>query len=169
MSPAHPRFVLALLKPLTVQADIVVGGIGVPEGETHPISVFTSVAQGGVAPYRQILGSNTQSREPFFGIYEPTHQLIYVADFRGDAILVFPAFASGNVAPLRVVNSPFIAAPRAVAPVVAHGEMGVIQGSCCLDTYALHASGEDVMRIRRLHWGGANGAVFSDGIETVAE
>ena len=48
MSPAHPRFVLALLKPLTVQADIVVGGIGVPEGEAYPISVFTSVAQGAL-------------------------------------------------------------------------------------------------------------------------
>lgn len=43
-----PAFVMALLKPLTVQADIVVGGIGVPEGETHPISVFTSVAQGAL-------------------------------------------------------------------------------------------------------------------------
>ncbi len=47
-SPAIPAFVMALLNSLTVQADIVVGGIGVPEGEACPISVFTSVAQGAL-------------------------------------------------------------------------------------------------------------------------
>lgn len=150
-------FALALLNPVVVQADIVVGGIGVPEGETHPISVFTSVAQGSVAPHRQIAGQSTQLREPSFGIYEPNHQLIYISDFRGAAIRVYPAFASGNVAPLRVLNPPDMGVTRAVAPVVAHDELGVILGGCCIYTYAQHASGDAVLPIRRLLWGGNGG------------
>ena len=150
--------VLALLAAASARAGIVVGGIDVPVGQTHPISQFTSVAQGAMAPYRQIAGPDTQVREPYFGVYEPNQQLIYISDFRGKAVRVFSAFASGNVAPLRVLDSPFIASTRANAPVFSHNELGVIVSACCIDTYALHASGDAVMPVRRLHWGGAHGS-----------
>ena len=140
-------------------AEIMVGGMGAPEGATHPLSAFIGLAQGTMTPYRQIVGPNIQVREPLFGAYEPNQQLIYVSDFRGQAVRVFPAFASGDVAPIRVINPPLIGQTRANAPIFAHGELAVIVGNCCIDTYPLDASGDSVQRIRAVSWGGGSGGV----------
>lgn len=140
-------------------AEIMVGGMGAPEGVTHPLSAFTSLAQGTMTPYRQIVGPNIQVREPMFGSYEPNQQLIYVSDFRGQAVRVFPAFASGDVAPIRVINPPLIGQTRANAPVFDHGELGVIVSNCCIGTYPLDASGDAVPRVRAVSWGGGSGGV----------
>lgn len=144
---------LALAAPTGSHADIMVGGGGAPEGTTHPLSQFTSLAQGTMLPNRQIAGPGIQLHEPQFGIYEPNQQLIYLSDFRGRAIRVFPAFASGNVAPLRVVNPPQLGQARANAPVFAHNELGVIAGNCCIYTYPLDASGDAVPRLRGISSG----------------
>ena len=112
---------LALSVPLC-RAEIMVGGMGAPEGSTHPLSQFTSLAQGTMTPYRQIAGPGIQIREPLFGTYEPNQQLIYISDFRGQAVRVFPAFASGDVAPIRVINPPRLGQTRANAPDPATGK-----------------------------------------------
>ncbi|HPA01333.1 MAG TPA: hypothetical protein PLK29_03815 [Chiayiivirga sp.] len=147
---------LALSVPLC-RAEIMVGGMGAPEGSTHPLSQFTSLAQGTMTPYRQIAGPGIQIREPLFGTYEPNQQLIYISDFRGQAVRVFPAFASGDVAPIRVINPPRLGQTRANAPVFAHNELGVIAYNCCIDTYPLDASGDAVRSIREINWGGGGG------------
>jgi len=131
-------------------AEVMVGGMGAPEGTTHPLSLFNSLAQGQMAPYRQIAGPSIQIREGRFGSYEPNQQLIYISDFRGQAVRVFPAFASGDVAPIRVLDSPRIGNTLANAPVFEHGELGVIEHGCCVATYPLDASGSMVTSIREL-------------------
>lgn len=122
------------------------------------IAFFAANAQGGDAPLAQIAGADTQMVEPAFGVYEPNEQLLYVSDFNGRALRVYPAFARGDVAPLRVLNPPLFGQTRASAPVYAQDEIGVIISNCCIATYPLHASGDDVPAIRTIGWGGGSGS-----------
>ncbi|MCX7562115.1 hypothetical protein OS176_00930 [Xanthomonadaceae bacterium XH05] len=149
---------VALASP-GVHADIMVGGMGTPAGANHPLNHFSSLAQGSMLPQRQIVGPATLLHEPGFGVYEPTHQLIYVSDFRGQAIRVYPAFASGDVPPLRVINSPSLGQTRANAPVFAHNELGTISNNCCIATFPMHASGSSITPLRSIFWGGGSGGV----------
>lgn len=144
---------------LPVHAEMMVGGFGPSAEAGHPLRLFSSDAQGAAAPTREIAGPDTGLHAPMFGIYEPGQQLIYISDFYGEAIRVYPAFASGNVAPLRVLNPPLLGQTRANAPVPAHGELGVIASNCCIDTYAIDASGSDAVRIRGVHWGGGGSSL----------
>ncbi len=140
-------------------AEMMVGGFGQSAEAGHPLNAFESHAQGSAAPTRQIAGPSTQLYEPMSGHYEPMDRLLYVADFRGQAIRVYPAFASGNVAPLRVLNPALLGQPRSSAPIHAHQELGVIASGCCIHTYNLNASGSTAQRIRGISWGGLNGSV----------
>ncbi len=133
-------------------AEMAVGGFA-PQ-----IAFFGASAQGGDAPLAQIAGADTQMVEPAFGVYEPNEQLLYVSDFNGRALRVYPAFARGNVAPLRVLNPPQFGQTRASAPVYAHDEIGIIVSNCCIATYPLHASGSDTFAIRTINWGGLSGS-----------
>ena len=135
-------------------AEIMVGGYLVTDPGNHPLSQFGNSAQGNMAPNRQISGPATQLREPHYGSYEPTQQLIYISDFRGQAIRVFPAFASGDVAPLRTIKTPLLGQPRANVPIIAHGELAVIGGGCCVMTFPLNTNSDSAPPIRRLLWGG---------------
>lgn len=136
----------------TTRAEMAIGGFA-PQ-----IAFFGPNAQGGDAPLAQIIGADTQMVEPAFGVYEPNEQLVYVSDFNGRALLVYPAFARGNVAPVRVLNPPQFGQTRASAPVYAHDEIGIIVSNCCIATYPLHASGNDVFAIRTINWGGLSGS-----------
>ncbi|WP_300616842.1 hypothetical protein [Dokdonella sp.] len=127
-------------------------------GYASQIAFFGAGAQGTDAPLAQITGPDTQMVEPAFGVYEPNEQLLYVSDFNGRALLVYPAFARGNVAPLRVLNPPQFGQTRASAPVYAHDEIGIIVSNCCIATYPLHASGSDTFAIRTINWGGLAGS-----------
>lgn len=142
---------LALAAP-NVHAEMAVGGY-FPQ-----IAFFGANAQGADAPLAQIAGAATQMVEPAFGVYEPNEQLIYVSDFNGRALRVYPAFARGDVAPLRVLNPPQFGQTRASAPVFAHDEIGIIVSNCCIATYPLHASGEETFAIRTINWGGLSGS-----------
>ncbi len=135
-------------------ADMMIGGFASSAGQNHPLRRFHPDAAGSAAPTGEIAGSNTPLYQPMFGTYEPTEQVIYISDFGGQAIRVYPAFATGDVAPLRVLNPPQLGQTRANAPIPAHGELAVITSNCCIDTYPLQASGSDVPRIRGIHWGG---------------
>jgi hypothetical protein len=142
---------LALAAP-GVHAEMAIGGY-FPQ-----IAFFGANAQGADAPLAQVAGTVTQMVEPAFGVYEPHEQLIYVSDFNGRALRVYPAFARGDVAPLRVLNPPQFGQTRASAPVFAHDEIGIIVSNCCIATYPLHASGDQTFAIRTINWGGLSGS-----------
>jgi hypothetical protein len=76
--------------------------------------------------------------------------LLAVANYNGSSIEIFPASASGNAAPLRVISGPatLLATPRGVA--VANNEIvAVDQGANAVDVFALNASG-NIAPIRRI-------------------
>lgn len=127
-------------------------------GSAPLISFFAPNAQGGDAPLAQITDPGAQMVEPTFGVYEPNEQVIYVSDFNGRALRVFPAFARGDVVPLRVLNPPQFGQTRASAPVFAHDEIGIIVSNCCIATYPLHANGDSVASVRTIGWGGSSGS-----------
>lgn len=141
-----------VLAASAAHAEMAIGGYA-PQ-----IAFFGANAQGTDAPLALIAGADTQTVEPAFGVYEPNEQLIYVSDFNGRALRVYPAFARGNVAPLRVLNPPQFGQTRASAPVYAHDEIGIIVSNCCIATYPLHASGSDTFAIRTINWGGLSGS-----------
>lgn len=151
-------WMLAGLLP-AAQAEILIGGFPPWEETTHPLSVFASDATGSVAPLRRLEGPATQLMTPAFGVYEPGEGVIYVSDFYGEAVRVYPARAGGDVAPLRVLNPPSLAQTRASAPVLAHGELLVISTNCCIYTYPLDGDGPDVATLRRINWGGVQGSL----------
>lgn len=140
----------AALAPTLACAEIMIGGAGPSASEGNPLRWFSADAWGSDAASRQITGTSTQLYQPTAGVYEPTEQLIYVSDFNGRAILVYAAFASGNTAPLRVINPPSLGQTRDNAPVAAHDEIGVIVNNCCIATYPLHANGNAVAAIRTI-------------------
>ncbi|HSX59087.1 MAG TPA: hypothetical protein VLF18_02700 [Tahibacter sp.] len=146
-------FSAAAYAPAPARADMMIGG-SANAGENHPLRRFHPDAIGNDAPVGEVSGSSTQLYQPMFGVYEPAEQVIYISDFDGRAVRVYPAFATGDVAPLRVLNPPELGQTRANAPVPAHGELGVIAFNCCIYTYPLKANGNEVERIRGIAWGG---------------
>ncbi len=152
-----PLLHLVVLSALSVlacpaHAEIAIGGFA------PAISFFGANAQGEATPSGQISGDLTVLTEPIFGVYEPHERVIYVSDFNGQALRVYPAFARGNVPPLRMLNPPAIGQARANAPVFAHDEIGLIVFNCCIATYPLHANGDAVPALRTIGWGGASGS-----------
>jgi len=141
------------------QAEILIGGFPSWEQTTHPLSVFASDASGTDAPLRRLEGPATQLMTPAFGVYEPGEDVIYVSDFYGEAVRVYPARAGGDVAPLRVLDPPSLSQTRASAPVPKHGELLVISTNCCIYTYPIDGDGADVEPLRRINWGGIQGSL----------
>ena len=141
------------------RAELMIGGY--PPGATsaHPLRQFSAMAQGAATPIREIAGAATQLNGPANASFEPSEGLLYVSDFWGQAIRVFPAFASGDAAPLRTINPPLLGQPRANVPIAALDELIVIASNCCIYTFPLHASGSAVNRIRSINWGGGSGGV----------
>ena len=137
-------------------AELVVGGYPPGASSEHPIRQFSATAQGSAAAIRQLGGPVTTLNGPANIGYEAVENLIYVSDYWGQAIKVFPAFASGDSAPLRVLNPPLLGQPRASVPIAALDELIVIASNCCIYTFPLHASGANVARIRSINWGGGS-------------
>ncbi len=145
--------------PTVTHAELMLGGYPPSSPGSHPISQFSATAQGTAAPIRQIAGAATQLNGPANISYEPSEGLLYVSDYWGQAIRVFPAFASGNIAPLRVINPPLLGQPRANVPLASLDELVVIASNCCIYTFPLHGSGDAVARIRSINYGGLTGSV----------
>lgn len=139
-----------------LHAEMMIGGYGPSTAQGNPLRRFSADAQGDDAPIGQIAGPDTQLYQPAFGVYEPDEGVVYVSDFDGRAIRVYSATATGNAAPIRVINPSSIAQTRANAPVSAHDELGVIVSNCCIATFPLHADGNDVSAIRAIDWGGSS-------------
>lgn len=141
-----------------IRAEMMVGGFGPDPATGHPLRVFAPDAQGAAPALREIAGPATLLYEPMSGSYEPLEQVVYVSDFRGQAVRVYRAFDSGNAAPLRVLNPPQIGQTRANAPVPEHDELAVIVSNCCISTWPLTAEG-NMPRLRALSWGGLPGGL----------
>jgi DNA-binding beta-propeller fold protein YncE len=90
------------------------------------VAVFARMANGNVAPERVITGAATKLSRTVHGIaYDPDHDLIYVPNPLADAVLVFRGGASGDEAPIRVIQGPCtrLVVPHAISVDLAHHEI----------------------------------------------
>lgn len=152
--------VLAVLVfALPARADMGIGGYA-RSGQTNlPLRIFGPNVNGTGAASWEMSGPAMGIVDTQWVTYEPNERLLYISDFYGRAIRVYRAFATGNVAPLRVINSPALSQTRANAPVFAHDELGVITTNCCIATYPLHGNGDTVSPTRTILWGGGSNSV----------
>ncbi|HMM57230.1 MAG TPA: hypothetical protein PKD77_06530 [Rudaea sp.] len=148
--------ILAIAANAPVHADILIGSWG--DGATPQIMrAFADTANGNVAPLRQLGGTSTGFLTPIGGAYEPVEGVVYVADFYGQSIRVFPSAASGDIAPKRVLTSAYVGQVRSIAIDVAHDEM-FYTSTCCVWTFDRTASGNGFFK-RYVQWGGLSGSV----------
>lgn len=156
------RFVLASLAlsvaPITAHAEILVGGYG-STNSTALVRGFADTANGNVAPLGTLGGPTSTLVGGVAIVHEPIEGVLYVADFWGQAIRVYPESASGDAAPLRVLSPPILGQVRTLAVDTAHGELLTISSGCCPAAFELTASGTSAARLRSLSWGGGSGSV----------
>ena len=155
----YNTILIVSLIPVAAHAEMMVGGYAPSGVYGHPISQFSATAQGAATPLRQIAGNTAGSWSPANISYESVEGLLYVSDYRGGGIRVYPAFANGNIAPQRVINSPMLGQTRANVPLPSQDELMVIGSNCCIYTLPLHANGNSVAMIRSITWGGLEGSV----------
>lgn len=143
----------------TARADILVGGIdpAVGVGIAHPVFRLADDADGDVVVPATLGGPLSGLLSPMDLAHEPVEGVIYVSDHFGRAVRVFPANASGDPAPLRVLDPALLGQPRTTLPLPGHGELMVIASNCCIYTWPLAASGGDQPRLRAIVWGGNGG------------
>ncbi len=148
---------LATCVTLPAQADVLIGMYG--DGSTPQNLIrFSDEAQGDVAPLSLIGGASTGLLTPTSGTFDGGEGVIYIGDFYGQAVRVFPAYASGDIAPIRTLSTPFLGQPRQPAFAAAHDELVLVGSGCCIQAYARTASGSDGP-LRMLNWGGGSGSV----------
>ena len=90
----------ALSATMSAQADVYVSQVP-QDGSAPSILVFASNAVGDAAPIRVIAGPSTQLVAPFAITVDTVNNELYVSDFFGSAVHVYPLDADGDVAPLR--------------------------------------------------------------------
>jgi hypothetical protein len=96
----------AAIMSSAARADVYVSQVP-PDGSAPSILVFASDARGDTAPIRVISGPNTLMVAPFAITVDPVNNELYVSDFFGEAVRVYPLDADGDVAPLRnLTNGP---------------------------------------------------------------
>lgn len=146
--------VLCLSVP-RAHAEIIVGNASPTDSPSGIINVFANGANGNIAPVRSI---NPGTFNPIvtasFIEYEPGEDVIYVADFWGQAIRVYEARANGYPGALRTMNSPPLGQVRAVRIDRGHDEMIAIASLTSICTWPRLANGSGVNPIRRIPWGG---------------
>jgi len=149
--------ILCLAAPLA-RGEIVVGNAAYPsQAASGTIGFFGDDAVGNVAPLRTLVpGTANPVVTANFIEFEPGENVLYVADFWGKAIRAYDARASGDAAPLRTMDSPYLGQPRAVRIDRTHDELVAIASMCCIYTWPRLAAGADVNPIRRIPWGGNN-------------
>lgn len=146
---------------LPARADILIGDFsGSDSTAAHPILRFSDTANGDVAPSGGFMTDvpGTRLQTPFYLTYEPDENVVYAADFYGQAIRVYPENANGNTAPLRTFTSPSLGQPRHVAISVEHDELFAAVSGCCVAAYPRTATG-NIAALRFIQWGGSSGSV----------
>ncbi len=149
--------VLAFGPPAAVRADVLIGSYG-SGSSTESLRGFADAYNGNAAPMRNLAGTATTLHAPVGGAYEPVEDVVYVADFWGQAIRVFAVGANGNAAPKRVLDSPYVGQARAVAIDVTHDELLTFTSGCCLAAFNRTDSGSAFLK-RSVQWGGLAGSV----------
>ena len=84
------------------------------EANVTGVSVFPRLGQGNLAPLRVIMGPATTFVLTVGTFTNPATGEQLVADLAADRVLTFPAGASGNVAPTRVLNSNALASAAGI-------------------------------------------------------
>jgi hypothetical protein len=98
--------VLTLSVAVAAHADVYVSQVP-QDGSAPSILVFASDAVGDAAPIRVIGGPNTGLVAPYAITTDPVNNELYVSDFFGSAVHVYPLDADGDIAPLRsLVDGP---------------------------------------------------------------
>ncbi len=90
------------------------------------MAAFARVANGNVAPVREISGQASRLGRTIHGLaYDPIHDEIVAPNALADAILVFRGDATGAAAPIRVIQGcrTGLVTPHAVSLDLAHGEI----------------------------------------------
>ena len=150
--------VLSTFVALPAHADILIGMYG--DGITpQNLMRFSDEAQGDVAPLSQLGGPSTGLFTPTSGTFDGGEGVIYIGDFYGKAVRVFPAYAAGDVTPIRTLAPPILGQPRQPVLAAAHDELIVVGSGCCIEAYARTASGNAAFPLRMLNWGGGTGSV----------
>ncbi|MEO5560834.1 MAG: hypothetical protein ABIR10_14215 [Dokdonella sp.] len=156
--PRLAFMLLAISVAQLAQADILIGGYG-NSTSPQPLARFSDDAHGDVAPVSLLGGPSTGLLTPVSGTYESSEGVIYIGDFYGKAVSVFPAYASGDVAPIRTLSPAILGQPRQPVVDAAHDELILVGSGCCIQTYARDASGTTGWPLRMLAWGGGSGSV----------
>lgn len=87
--------------------DPVADEIVVPQFFAFAILTFDGGANGNVAPKRIIMGDKTQINNPHAVTVDPVHGEYFVPGRADDhRVLVFKREIAGNVAPIRILNTP---------------------------------------------------------------
>lgn len=155
-------FVLIFALAGAARADLLIGdyrGVGAPA----PVLRFAETANGNVAPigsfYTNLVGGTDVMDSALYMTYEPVENVVYVADFMGQAIRVYAAGATGNSAAVRVLNPPLLGQPRRVAISTEHDELITTVSGCCIAAYPRTASGNGAAPLRMVQWGGLTGSL----------
>jgi len=152
---------LAVVATSPARADILIGDFSDSDAlAAHQILRFSDTASGDVAPSGSFTTDlqGLRMQTPFHLTYEPVENVVYVADFYGQAIYVYAEDALGNAAPLRALTSPSLGQPRQVAISVEHDELFAAVSGCCLAAYPRTATG-NIAALRFIQWGGSSGSV----------
>lgn len=160
MKPTLPLLALtALCLATSAHGEIVVGN-AFPEtgGLAHLIHFYPDNANGDAIPLRIIApGATNPLVAPVDIEYEPVENVIYVADFTGQAIRVYGAGASGAPTPLRTLDSTYLGQVRQVRIDTAHDELTAITRLSSVCTWPRLAQGS-ADPTRCIPWGGFPGA-----------
>jgi hypothetical protein len=146
--------ILCLSVPFA-RAEVVVGNAAPSESPSGVINVFADGASGNSTPLRSI---NPGPLNPIvtasFIEYEASENVIYVADFWGQAIRVYDIRANASPAPLRSMNSSPLGQVRAVRIDRGNDEMVAIASLRTICTWPRLATGSGVSPTRQIPWGG---------------
>lgn len=138
---AIAAIVLGCTRP--AHADLLIGDFRETNG-TGPVLRYDDSADGAAAPtgtfYTNLNSGADVLHSAASMTYESLENVVYAADFYGQAIRVYPAAASGNAAALRTLNPPQLGQPRQIAISMLHDELIAVTSNG-VETYLRLASG----------------------------
>lgn len=91
-------------------------------------------------PLRRLGGPNSHLVDPIFQSYEPVADELYVSDFRGQTIRVYPVGANGDATPRRELSALGTQVRAAIADYGLDTLVAIV-GNCCIATWPRTASG----------------------------
>ena len=154
MSASRITCVMAAIVLCTqaAHADLLIGDFRETDG-VGPVLRYDDSAQGAATPtgtfYTNLGSGGDVLRSAASMTFEPLENVVYAADFYGQAIRVYPAAASGNAAALRTLNPPQLGQPIQVAISLAHDELIAVTSNG-VETYVRSASGSSAYPQRTL-------------------